>query len=380
MYMKGGGQMIKSIKIRLKPTQEQEVLMWKSVGITRFAYNWGLARWIELYESDEKVNKGILRTEFNQYKKQFDWIKEVSGQVTADSFEQLDVAFKNFFQKKAGYPKFKSKKKSKPSFYVRYDAIKFNNNTVQIEKIGKVKFSSNYEVPQLDKYVNPRASFDGKYWYLSLGFEQEKPCLELTDEVVGIDLGVSNLAIVSNTKEPIKNINKSKKVKQLKKKLKRKQRKISKKYEMNKQGNKFIKTQNIIKAEKEVKLLHRQLHNIRFNHIHQATSMIVKTKPSRVVMEDLNISGMMKNRHLAKVIQEQCWYEFIRQMKYKCEWSGIDFIQVPRFYPSSKTCSECGCIKSDLKLSDRVYRCNECGFEIDRDLNAAINLANYKSA
>ena len=152
---------------------------------------------------------------------------------------------------------------------------------------------------------------------------------------------------------------------------------MSRKYEANREGDKFVKTNNIIKLEKQIKLLHRKLSNIRNNHIHQATNKIIKLKPFRVVMEDLNIKGMMKNKCLSKAIQEQCFYEFIRQMKYKCEWNGIEFIQVDRFYPSSKTCSCCGNIKKDLKLSDRTYICDKCGLIIDRDLNASINLGNY---
>lgn len=144
---------------------------------------------------------------------------------------------------------------------------------------------------------------------------------------------------------------------------------------MNKEEVRFVKTSNTVKIEKQIRHLHRRLKNIRDNHIHQATNAIVKTKPCKIVMEDLNISGMMKNRHLSKVIQKQKWYEFIRQMEYKCEKNGIEFMQVDRFYPSSKTCSSCGVIKKDLKLSDRTYSC-KCGFSIDRDLNAALNLAN----
>ncbi|WP_228370480.1 RNA-guided endonuclease InsQ/TnpB family protein [Gottschalkia acidurici] len=170
---------------------------------------------------------------------------------------------------------------------------------------------------------------------------------------------------------------KLKKVRKLKKKLKRLQRQVSRKYEMNKLETKFIKTSNIIKLEKKIKLIHRKLSNIRQNHIHQATNKIIKLRPIRIVMEDLNISGMMKNKHLSKAIAEQKFYEFIRQMKYKCEFNGIGFVQADRFFPSSKKCSKCGEIKKDLKLSDRVYKCI-CGLEIDRDKNASINLGEYK--
>lgn len=373
--------MIKAVKIRLLPTKEQEELMFKSVGVARFTYNWGLNRWNELYKKEQKPNKANIKKEFNNTLKrddEFKWLKEVSGQVTAQAFEDLNNAFKMFFKGVGKKPRFKTKRKSKKSFYVRYDAIKFNNRKVNLEKIGKVKYRTNYKIPNLAKYNNPRCSFDGKYWYLSLGFEQDENQVELNKDLsIGIDLGVKDLAIVNCLDEPIKNINKTKTVKKLKKRLKRLQRQVSRKYEQNKEGNKFIKTNNIIKLERKIKLIHRKISNIRNNHIHQATNKIIKLRPYRIVMEDLNVRGMMKNKHLAKAIQEQCFYEFIRQMEYKCRFNGIEFIQVPTFYPSSKMCSNCGSIKKDLKLSDRIYKCS-CGLEIDRDKNASINLANYE--
>jgi len=375
---------IKSIKIRLSPTKEQEELMFQSVGIARFAYNWGLSKWEEMYKEGLKPSKAKIRKEFNNSIRKnddFKWLYNVSGQITAQAFADLEDAYKNFFDGLAQRPKFKNKKKSKKSFYVRYDAIKFSNNRVNIEKIGKVKYSSNYKIPKLDKYTNPRCHFDGKYWYLTFGFEHGESQASLNEDLsIGIDLGISHLAIVNHLDKPIKNINKSKEVRRLKKKLKRLQRQVSRKYEMNKKGSKFVKTNNIIKLEKQIKLVHRRLNNIRNNHIHQATSKIIKLNPYRVVMEDLNVSGMMKNKHLAKKIAEQKFYEFKRQMKYKCEFNKIEFFEADRWYPSSKACSCCKNIKKDLKLSDRTYTCNECGLVIDRDKNASINLGNYKLA
>ena len=376
--------MIKSIKIRLSPTKEQEELMFQSVGIARFAYNWGLSKWEEMYKEGIKPSKAKIRKEFNNSIRKnddFKWLYNVSGQITAQAFADLEDAYKNFFDGLAQRPKFKNKKKSKKSFYVRYDAIKFSNNRVNIEKIGKVKYSSNYKIPKLDKYTNPRCHFDGKYWYLTFGFEHGESQASLNEDLsIGIDLGISHLAIVNHLDKPIKNINKSKEVRRLKKKLKRLQRQVSRKYEMNKKGSKFVKTNNIIKLEKQIKLVHRRLNNIRNNHIHQATSKIIKLNPYRVVMEDLNVSGMMKNKHLAEKIAEQKFYEFKRQMKYKCQFNKIEFALADRWYPSSKSCCHCGSIKKDLKLSDRTYNCNECGLVIDRDKNASINLGNYKLA
>ena len=376
--------MIKSVKIRLSPTKEQEELMFQSVGIARFAYNWGLSKWEEMYKEGIKPSKAKIRKEFNNSIRKnddFKWLYNVSGQITAQAFADLEDAYKNFFDGLAQRPKFKNKKKSKKSFYVRYDAIKFSNNRVNIEKIGKVKYSSNYKIPKLDKYTNPRCHFDGKYWYLTFGFEHGESQASLNEDLsIGIDLGISHLAIVNHLDKPIKNINKSKEVRRLKKKLKRLQRQVSRKYEMNKKGSKFVKTNNIIKLERQIKLVHRRLNNIRNNHIHQATSKIIKLNPYRVVMEDLNVSGMMKNKHLAEKIAEQKFYEFKRQMKYKCQFNKIEFFEADRWYPSSKACSCCKNIKKDLKLSDRTYNCNVCGLVIDRDKNASINLGNYKLA
>jgi len=218
--------------------------------------------------------------------------------------------------------------------------------------------------------------------YVSKNEKKETPIVKLTDESIGIDVGIKDFAICSNGMI-FKNINKTPLVKKLEKRLRRLQRKISRKYELNKEGRKFVKTSNIIKLEKklekQIRLLHRKLSNIRNNHLHQATTKIVKTKPSRVVMETLNIKGMMKNKHLSKAIAQQGLYEFKRQIQYKCEFYGIKFIEADKWYPSSKTCSECGHVKTKLSLSERTYICEECGAIIDRDFNASINLSRYSA-
>ena len=225
------------------------------------------------------------------------------------------------------------------------------------------------------KYYNPRITFDNKYWYISVGYETTYPTQELTDEVLGIDLGVKDLAICSNGMV-FKNINKSEEVKKKEKRLRRLQRKVSRKYQMNKKGGKFAKTCNIIKVEKEIRLLQRSLANIRKNHLHQSTSSIVKTKPRRIVLEDLNVKGMMKNKYLSKAVAQQCFYEFRRQIEYKSERMGIEVVLADRWFPSSKICNSCGCINRELTLGQRVYKC-DCGYVNDRDLNAALNLAQY---
>ena len=370
--------MILAKKIRLYPTEEQKQKLWQSVGTARFIYNWTLNRQEENYKNGGNfIKDNDLRKEITQLKKEkLSWLNEVSNNVAKQAVKDACNAYKNFFKGLADKPKFKSRKKSKPSFYNDTSKLKAKEKSVLIEKVGWVKTKE--QVPMGVKYTNPRISYDNKYWYLSVGIEVEMPVVKLTGESLGIDVGVKDLAICSNGMT-FRNINKSKEVRRLKKSLKRKQRQCSRKYEKNKIGKEYVKTKNIAKLEKQIRLLHRKLANIRSNHIHQATNKIVKAKPSRVVMETLNIKGMMKNRHLAKAIQQQGLYDFKVKMKYKCAFYGIEFVEADKWFPSSKICSCCGNIKKDLKLKDRVYKCN-CGLSIDRDLNASINLSRYKLA
>lgn len=369
--------MIRAIKIRILPTQEQLEQLWKSVGTARYIYNWTLDRQNKNYKNGNKFLKdGILRKELTQLKKseEFKWLFEVSNNVAKQAVKDACDAYVKFFKQKSSFPKFKTRKKSKPSFYNDNVKLQVKKNAILIEKIGWVKTVE--QIP-ITKYYNPRISFDGKFWYISIGIEKEQQKQELTKESIGIDVGIKDLAICSN-KMKFKNINKSKKVKKIKKKLKRLQKRVSRKYYKNKKGEyQYLKTNNIIKLEKKIKLVYRKLNNIRNNHQHQTTSEIVKTKPFRVVMETLNIKGMMKNRHLSKAIQEQSLYEFKTKMKYKCEFYGIKFVETDKWFPSSKLCSECGNKKKTLKLSERIYICEECGCIIDRDYNASINLSRY---
>lgn len=371
---------MKSLKIRLYPTKEQEILFYKHINCQRYIYNWALNLNNELYRKDKKKYSSTeLSKMLTQYKKQKVWLNEVSSATLKESVRNLDKAYTNFYKGRTNLPKFKSRKKSKLSFYSRYDKIKFyQNNTVNLEKIGKVKYKSSYNIDltQIIKFSNPHVSYNGRCWVLTLGIEVINEFQELTNAVIGIDLGVKYLAICSDG-VVYKNINKEATIKKLEKRLKRLQRQVSKKYELNKEGRSYRKSNNIIKLENKINRLYRKLHNIRLNYIHQTTSAIVKTKPCMVVMEDLCIKDMMKNKSIAKQVQKIGLYEFIRQMKYKCEWNNIEFIQVDKYYPSSKMCSQCGEVKKDLKLSDRTYKCEKCGLIIDRDFNASVNLMNY---
>jgi putative transposase len=371
--------MILSKKIRIIPNIEQEQKLWQSVGTARFIYNWTLAKQEENYKSGGKfIKDGDLRKEITIIKetKEYKWLKEVSNNVAKQAVKDGCNAYKRFFKGLADKPRFKSRRKSKPSFYNDNMKLKVKSKMVLIEKVGWIRTAE--QIPMNVKYTNPRVSFDGKYWYLSVGIEKEKTKVELTGESIGIDVGIKDLAICSNG-ITFKNINKTRLVKKLEKRLRRLQRKKSKKYEINREGRKFVKTSNIIKLEKQIRLLHRRLSNIRNNHLHQATTKIVKAKPSRVVMETLNIKGMMKNKHLSKAIAGQGLYEFKRQLQYKCEFYGIEFAQADKWYPSSKICSECGHKKTKLSLSERTYICEECGAVIDRDFNASINSSRYSA-
>ena len=367
--------MILAKKVRLYPTKEQEQKLCQSVGTARFIYNYTLTKQEENYRNGGKfISDGNIRKELTQLKKsELTWLNEVSNNVTKQAVKDCCNAYRNFFKKLAKKPKFKSRKRSKPSFYNDPIKLKVKEKKVLIEKVGWIK--TNEQLP-ICKYYNPRITYN-KYWYISVGIEIEKPLMKLNNISIGIDLGIKELAICS-TGKIYKNINKSKRIKKLKRKLKRLQKQVSRKYEKFKEvNNRYEKSQNIVKLEMKIRFIHRRISNIRNNNLHQVTNEIVKTKPSKVVMEDLNVKGMMKNKHLSKAIAEQNFYKFITYMRYKCEFNGIEFVQVPRFYPSSKTCSKCGSIKKDLNLSDRIFKC-ECGHTMDRDLNASINLANYK--
>jgi len=369
-------------KIRLLPTKEQEELLLKSAGCSRFMYNWALAKQIENYKNGNKFIKDFeLRKEMTLLKKEkgFEFLNEIGSNVLKQAVKDLCLAYKKFFDKKAKFPKYKSRK-SNISFYVNYETMKKTQNGVRCEKLGNIKTAE--PLPKLLKgekhYLCPHISYDGKYWYIGFSRKIKTYKTNLNNNILGIDLGIKNLATCSD-KKIYKNINKTKKVKNLKKKLKRLQRKVSKKYLVNKVGEKFIKTKNIIKLERKIKLIYRTLTNIRVNYGHQVTTEIVKTKPSKIVMETLKIKNMLKNKYLSNAISEQSFYRFTYFMEYKCQLYGIEFVKADVFYPSSRLCSRCGHKKENLKLSDRTYKCNHCGLEIDRDYNASINLANYKN-
>ena len=381
--------MIKSIKVRLNPNNKQLTKLFQYAGCARFAYNWAITREQENYKQGNKfLSDNDLRKEFTQLKKQseYKWLNEVSNNVTKQAIKDACNTYKRFFKRCCKHPKLKSKKHSIPSFYQDNIVIRFTDTHVKVEKFSMskkqnkqklnwIKLCEKGRIPTNCKYMNPHFTYDGLYWYVSVGIEVDDNTNVPSNEGIGIDLGIKDLAICSDG-NTYKSINRTQRIKKLEKRKRRLQRSISRRYEKNKKGVSYCKTSNIIKREKELLKIVKRLTNIRHNHIHQTTSEIVKRKPSFICIEDLNVSGMMKNRHLSKVIQQQGFYEFRRQIEYKSELNNISVIIADRFFPSSKLCSCCGNIKKDLKLSDRIYKC-ECGNIIDRDFQASLNLKIY---
>ena len=374
----------------LLPNNKQKTKLFQYANTARFAYNWTLGREQENYKNGGKfISDGDLRKEFTQLKKTDDytWLNNISNNVTKQAIKDACESYKDFFKGYTKFPRFKSKKHSVPKFYQDNVKIQFTDTHVKVEgfatskkknkqKLNWIRLAEHGRIPvQNVKYMNPRIKYDGLNWYITVGIEYENSDTLPSNEGIGIDLGIKDLAICSD-ENTYKNINKSQKVKKLEKRKRRLQRSVSRKYEKNKKGGSYCKTSNIIKREKELLKLNHRLTNIRQDYLHQTTTEIVKTKPSYIVLEDLNVKGMMKNRHLSKAVQQQCFGEFRRQIEYKSTWNNIPVIIADRWFPSSKLCSCCGNIKKDLKLSDRIYKC-ECGNIIDRDYQAALNLKRY---
>lgn len=376
----------------LLPNNKQKTKLFQYANTARFAYNWALGREQENYKNGGKfISDRDLRKEFTQLKKteEYAWLNEIDCDVPKQAIKDACEAYRDFFKGYTKFPRFKSKKHSVPKFYQDNVKIKFTDTHVKLmlvagkgkatskrnQKFCRIRLAEHGRIPTDCKYMNPRIKYDGLNWYITVGIEYKDSTTLSSNEGIGIDLGIKDLAICSDGNKH-QNINKTQKIKKLEKRKRRLQRSISRKYEKNKKGGSYCKTSNIIKSEKELLKLNHRLTNIRQNYLHQKTSEIVKREPSFICIEDLNVKGMMKNRHLSKAVQQQCFGEFRRQIEYKSAWNNIQVIIADRFFPSSKLCSYCGNIKMDLKLSDRIYKC-ECGNVIDRDYQAALNLKGY---
>ena len=341
--------MIRTVKVMLCPNNKQSTKLFECAGTARFIYNWVIDYEKLNYECDLPfINDYELRKRLTKLKKKhpkFMWLNSYSNNIAKQAVKDACNAYLNFFDGITGFPNYKSRRKSKPSFYVDTDKISFTDTHVKLEKLTLSKKSNKQKfnhirlaekggIPVNVKYSNPRVTFDGINWWISVGIEVPENTAKPVNDGIGIDIGIKSLAVCSDKKE-YKNINKSKTIRKLKKKKRRLQRKISRKYCKNKKGVCYRKTCNIIKSEKQLLKVTHRLTNIRHDHIHKATSEIVSRQPKFIVMEDLNVKGMMKNKHLAKAVQEQCFYEFYRQIQYKCQWNNIEFVTADRDYQAS---------------------------------------------
>ena len=382
--------MKRAYKIEINPTAEQKSKIHQTIGVSRFIYNFYIAHNKEIYDREGKFVSGMdfskwLNNEYIPNNKDMKWIKEVSSKATKQAIMNGDKAFRDFFKGAKGFPRFKKKKNQDVKAY-----FPKNNKTdwtierhrVKIPTLGWIRLKEFGYIPVNSIVKSGTVSQKADRYYVSILVEEnDKKVYKSTNEGVGIDLGVKEFVVCSDGIK-FKNINKTSTVKKIEKKLKREQRKLSRKYESLKIRNKNIKEgratrQNIQKQIVKVQKLHQRLANIRTDYINKTVSKIVKQKPSYVTIEDLNVKGMMKNKHLSKAIVSQKFFEFKTKLISKCKQNNIELRIVDRFYPSSKTCSNCGKVMKDLKLSDIIYKC-DCGFTIDRDLNASINLKNAK--
>ena len=390
--------MLKSYKTEINPTLEQIQKINKTIGTCRFVYNFNLARNKEVYEKEKKFISGMdfskwLNNIYLKENPEYAWIKEVSSKSVKQSIMNSERAFKRFFKGQSGFPKFKKKGKSDVKMYfVKTDSkviIPCERHRIKIQTLGWVRLKEKGYIPtDSSTYIikNGAVSCKAGRYYVSVLVEQpEQVSPQLKDFGLGIDLGVKDFVVSSNGIVK-KNISKTAKLKKLEKQLKREQRCLSRKYESLKKRNKNeggkATRQNIREQVVKVQGLHHKIENIRTDYINKSVNEMVKTKPSYITIEDLNISGMMKNRHLSKAVASQKFYEFRAKLEAKCREYGIELRIVDRWYASSKLCHECGCIKKDLKLSDREYVC-ECGYHADRDYNASLNLrdaVSYKVA
>ncbi|WP_077609892.1 RNA-guided endonuclease InsQ/TnpB family protein [Clostridium sp. Marseille-P2415] len=381
--------MLKSYRTEIKPTQRQITKINQSIGTCRFLYNSYIAKNKELYElyKEGKSDKAFMSAnDFDKYmnhevktQDEWKWIGNCGAKARKKSICNAEAAFKRFFHGKSGFPKFKKKNKQKVKLYFPKNNKtdwKIERHRINIPTFKWVKLKEFGYIPGNSKVICGYVSKQADKYYVSITLEvKDAKCIKEKSEPIGIDLGLKNFAVCSNglTK---KNINKTCKVKKLEKKQKREQRKLSRKYESlkknkNKKGE--ATRQNISKQVVKVQRLHQRLNNIRTDYLNKAISEIIEQNPSSITIEDLNVKGMMKNKHLSKAVAQQKFYEFRVKLENKCKQNNIELRIVDRWYPSSKRCHGCGCIKKDLKLSDREYIC-ECGYHADRDYNASLNL------
>ncbi len=375
--------MLKSFKTEINPSEEQKVKIRKTIGTCRFIYNFYLAHNKELHENGKKFMSSNkfrvwLNNEYVPKHPEYSWIKEAYSKAVTQAVNNGQTAFTRFFNHKSAFPRFKKKGKSNVKMYFVKNNPKdcrCERHRINIPSLGWVRIKEKGYIPTTkDGYVikSGHVSIKADRYYVSVLIEiPDNRIANNSNEGIGIDLGLKDFAVVSNGTS-YKNINKSAKLKKLEKQLIREQRSLSRKYENVKKGGPTQRA-NIQKQRLKVQKLHHRIDNIRTDYINKTIAEIVKTKPSYITIEDLNVSGMMKNKHLSKAVASQKFYEFRTKLQAKCNENGIELRVVDRWFPSSKTCHCCGAIKKDLKLSDRTFTC-DCGYIEDRDFNAALNL------
>lgn len=383
--------MLITYKTEINPNPEQVIKIKKTIGVCRFIYNFYISENQKAYKNDMPFITAFsfskwLNNEFIPNNLDYLWIKGVSSKSVKQSIVYAERAFKKFFKKESKFPRFKKKNKSNVKMYFvknsKSDCL-CERHRIKIPTLGWIKLKEKGYIPtSKDDYVVKSGAISykaGRYYISCLVDIKELPKQDLNSFGLGIDLGLEKFAVISNG-DVYKNINKTNKIKQLEKKLRREQKCLSRKYEQLKNNKKGESThKNIQKQKLKVQKIHLKLSNIRTDYINKIINELVKTKPAYITIEDLNISGMMKNKYLSKSISNQKFYEFRQKLFNKCNFYGIELRIADRFYPSSKICHKCGNIKKDLKLSDRIYKCSACGKIIDRDLNASLNLRDTKS-
>ena len=381
-------RLLKSFKTEINPTEEQKARIRRTIGTCRYVYNFYLGHNKALHDNGEKFMTGKdfslwLNNEYIPDNPDKTWIREVYSKAVKKSIEDGCTAFTRFFKHQSDFPKFKKKGKSDVKMYfVRNNPkdCQCERHRLKIPTLGWVRIKEKGYIPTTkDGYMIRSGTVSVKAGRFYVSVLVEIPDINIdnnSNEGIGIDLGLKDFAIVSNGKT-YRNINKSAGLKKLEKQLIREQRSLSRKYENLKKGESTQRA-NIQKQKLKVQKLHHKMDNIRTDYINKTIAEIVKTKPSYITIEDLNVKGMMKNRCLSKAVASQKFYEFRTRLKAKCDENGIELRVADRFYPSSKTCHHCGSVRKNLKLSDRIYRC-ECGYVADRDLNAALNLKDTKT-
>ena len=385
-------RLLKSFKTEINPSEEQKVRIYKTIGTCRFIYNFYLSHNKELYDKGEKFMSSNkfrlwLNNEFLPDNPDKMWIKEAYSKAVTQAVNHAQTAFKKFFDHKTAFPRFKKKGKSDVKMYfVRNNPkdCRSERHRIHIPSLGWIRIKEKGYIPTTkDGYIIKSGTVSikaGRFYVSALVEVPDRKITEPFNEGIGIDLGLKEFAVVSNGRI-YKNINRSAKIRKLEKQLIREQRRLSRKYEDLKKGETTQKA-NIQKQKRKVQKLHQRIQNIRTDYMNKIIAEIVKTKPSYITIEDLNVKGMMKNRHLSKAVASQKFYEFRRKLQAKCTEKGMELRIADRWYPSSKKCHCCGCINKELKLSDRIYRCG-CGYVEDRDFNAALNLRDartYKTA